>query len=201
MLYGARLWNSGLPSLSSPSISVNVSSGNAVPPGGTAARASPLFLRDEELDRALELLLLAGRGLSARRAPPGVAEGLGETELELLWLVCRRPGTSAAELGRLLGTTKQSTSRHLQALEAAGLVSRGADETDRRRRALHATEAGAALAAAVAERRRLALRRAFQKAGPEAVAGFQRVLGELVEGLGRKPAARPVVREALRADG
>jgi len=177
-----------------------VSSGNTVPSVGTALRASPLFLRDEELDRALELLLLVGRGLVARRPPPGVAQGLGEPELELLWLVCRRPGTSAAELGRLLGTPKQSTSRHLQALEAAGLVSRRADGVDARRRALHPTEAGAALAAALAERRRLALRRAFQKAGPEAVAGFQRVLGELVEGLGRKPAARPPIREALRGE-
>jgi DNA-binding MarR family transcriptional regulator len=182
-------------------MSVNVSTGTTVPPGGTAPRASPLFLRDEELDRALELLLLAGHGLAARRPPPEVAVGLGEPELELLWLVWRRPGTSAADLRRLLGRTKQSTSRHLQALETAGLVSRQADGADRRRRSLRPTEAGAALAAALAERRRLALRRAFQKAGPEAVAGFQRVLSELVEGLGRRTAARPPIREASRADG
>lgn len=178
-----------------------MTSGTTAPSGGTALRASPLFLRDDELDRALELLLLAGHGLAARRPPPGATHSLSEQELELLWLVCRRPGTSAADLGRLLGMTKQSTSRHLQALEAAGLVSRQPDGKDRRRRALGPTETGAALAAAVAERRRLALRRAFQKAGPEAVAGFQRVLSELVEGLGRRTAARSPIREASRADG
>jgi DNA-binding MarR family transcriptional regulator len=168
-----------------------VSTGTTVPAGSTLLRASPLFLRDEELDRALELLLLAGHGLAARRPAADVGPALAEPELELLWLVHRRPGTSAAELGRLLGATKQSTSRHLQALEAAGLVRREADGADRRRRALRPTEAGTALATMLAEQRRLALRRAFQKAGPEAVAGFQRVLGELVEGFGRRSAVRP----------
>lgn len=168
-----------------------MSPGTPIPTGGTAVRASPLFLRDEELDRALELLLLSVRALGSRgTARP--APGLAEPELELLWLIHRRPGTSAAELGRLLGAAKQSMSRHLRALEVAGLVSREGHTGDRRRLALRATRAGAALAGALAERRRLALRRAFQKAGPEAVAGFQRVLGELVEGLGRRSAAAQV---------
>jgi DNA-binding MarR family transcriptional regulator len=168
-----------------------VSPATAVPAGGTGVRASPLFLRDEELDRALELLVLAVRALGSRGAARPTP-GLGEPELELLWLIHRRPGASAAELGRLLGAAKQSMSRHLRALEAAGLVSREAHAGHRRRLALRGTPAGAALATALAERHRLALRRAFQKAGPEAVAGFQRVLGELVEGLGRRGAAAPV---------
>ncbi len=168
-----------------------MSSATTVPSGSTVPRASPLFLRDEELDRALELLLLAGHGLAALRPAPAARPGLAETELELLWLVHRRPGVSAAELGRLLGAAKQSTSRHLRALEDAGLLSREADGADRRRRALRPTPAGVELVAALAERRRLAVRRAFQRAGPEAVAGFQRVLGELVEGLGRRAAGRP----------
>lgn len=154
-------------------------------------RTSPLFLRDEELDRALELLLLAERGLVARGRGAPAGPALAGPELDLLWLVHRRPGASAAELARLLGAAKQSTSRHLLALEAAGLLAREADGADRRRLRLRLTAAGAALAAALGERRRLGLRRAFQSAGPEAVAGFQRVLGELVPGAPRRPAGPP----------
>jgi DNA-binding MarR family transcriptional regulator len=155
---------------------------------GMTTRTSPLFLRDEELDRALELLLVAERGLAARtRAQAGARPG---PEIDLLWLVHRRPGASAAELGRLLGAAKQTTSRQLRALETAGLLAREADGADRRRRRLGLTERGAALVAAIGERRRQGLRRAFKSAGPEAVAGFQRVLDALAEATARRPPGR-----------
>lgn len=146
-----------------------------------ATRASPLFLRDVELERALELLLLAERGLASRSAAALREAGLDERDRDILWLLHRRPGVTALELAALLGIPKQSVSRHLRALEAAGLIARGEDGADRRRRPLKLSERGTALAEALAEPRKLALRRAFQGAGPEAVAGFARVLGELAE--------------------
>ncbi|MCS6778941.1 MAG: helix-turn-helix domain-containing protein [Geminicoccaceae bacterium] len=152
---------------------------------------SPLFLRDDALEQALELLLLAERGLAAESAGARARAGLAEHDLDLLWLIHRRPGATLAELASLLGTAKQSTSRHLQALEAAGLVTRERDRGDRRRRPLRLTERGRALVNAIGERRKLGLRRAFQSAGAEAVAGFQRVLGELAEAATRRPGGRP----------
>lgn len=159
------------------------------PAVGMTTRTSPLFLRDEELDRALELLLVAERGLATRTHAAGPTRS--GPELDLLWLIHRRPGTSAAELGRLLGAAKQTTSRQLRALEEAGLLARAADGTDRRRRRLVLTQRGAALVAAIGERRRQGLRRAFQSAGAEAVAGFQRVLDALAEATARRPGGRP----------
>ncbi|MCS6877146.1 MAG: MarR family transcriptional regulator [Geminicoccaceae bacterium] len=160
-------------------MSVNATSKAAFLATRMAGRASPLFLRDAELERALELLLLAERGLAARSAAALRAARLDERDLDILWLLRRRPGITAHELASLLSLPKQSVSRHLRALEAGGLVLRGEHGTDRRRRVLRLSERGASLVESLAEPRKRGLRRAFQSAGAEAVAGFERVLGEL----------------------
>ena len=85
---------------------------------------NPLFLRDEELERALELLLLAEREIASRT--DGVRDRLGLSELDfgILYLVQRHPGTTTAELCGILGSNKQSLSRHVRQLVELGLLSR-----------------------------------------------------------------------------
>jgi DNA-binding MarR family transcriptional regulator len=151
---------------------------------------NPLFLRDEELDRTLELMLVAERDLDGRTAELRERLGLDEMDFRILYLVQRHQGTTLAELCTVLGLSKQSLSRHVRRLAAEGLLVQAAEAGDRRKRPLQVTPAGAAQLSEIGDVTKRRLRRAFIAAGPDAVEGFQRVLAELVDGPGRRWPAR-----------
>jgi DNA-binding MarR family transcriptional regulator len=149
---------------------------------------NPLFLRDAELDRALELLFLAERELHGRAGAALSRHALSGADYRALYVLGRRPGLTPASLARLLGVSRQAVSRHLQRLAELGYVRREADPEDRRKITVRLTDfARGQVDEAVALQRRH-LRAAFKKAGAEAVEGFGRVLGELL-GDGRPSAA------------
>jgi DNA-binding MarR family transcriptional regulator len=153
---------------------------------------NPLFLREEELDRGLDLLLLAGRQLATEAKAPLEEAGLDETDHRLLFVVQRRPGIALVELCRAMGMTKQTLSRHLRRLAALGLVDQGGGtEADRRRRPLAVTPAAGELLARANAAQKRRLRLAFKDAGAASVEGFQRVLEALVVEPRRASAAPP----------
>lgn len=146
----------------------------AAPPG-----ANPLFLRDEELRRGLELLFFAGRDLARQAEAALAAQGLGRAHYRALYFIGRRPGQIVKDLVRALGVTKQSVNRILDDLEKRGLIARQRGEADARQRRLALTEAGAALERNATAGQRALLARAYRQAGPEAVDGFRKVLAGL----------------------
>ena len=79
-------------------------------PLGAEAR---LFLRDEELDSALELFVLAEAALAM--AAEGALENeparLGRGHWRAAFLLKRRPGLGVQELARLTGLSKQGARR------------------------------------------------------------------------------------------
>ena len=79
-----------------------------------------------------------------------------------------------------MGISKQTLSRHLKRLAAAGLIEQQTAAGDRRKRPLRLTGKAAALVAGIKTSQKQRLRRAFKSAGALAVEGFQRVLAELV---------------------
>lgn len=146
----------------------------------TGLVASPMFLREAELRRGWELLLL-GAGALQRAADPVLAEaGLGRAHHRALYYIGRRPGLSVSLLLRLLGVTKQSLGRTLGELDARGLIESGTNDEDRRQRLLKLSVSGRELERrlfeAVAER----LRSAYGNAGQEAVSGYWQVLDQLL---------------------
>lgn len=157
------------------------------------AARNPLFLRDEELDRSLELLLLAERDILGRAEDALAAFGISDTDFRILYLVQRHPGTTVADLAAVLGRAKQSLSRHVKHLVALGLLRQEGLDADRRKRALVVTANAANAIAAVGALHKRGLRRAFKSAGPEAVEGFQRVLSELIDGPARRLVGRSPV--------
>ena len=141
---------------------------------------NPLYLREEELDRGLELLYFAGRQLQADAAPLRGEGALDEMDHQALFLIDRRPGVTLAELCLMLGTNKQTLSRHVKRLAAADLVQQGQSAQDRRRRPLRLTAKAASIVFSVQALQKRRLRLAFKSAGASAVEGFQRVLLDLV---------------------
>ena len=139
--------------------------------------ASPLYLRDEELKQGVDLLFFAFSDVFSQGESQLRAARLGRAHRRALYFIARNPGLSVADLLAILRITKQSLNRVLGDLLSGGYVERKAGLRDRRTRQLKLTAKGTALDAALWETQRPRLVRAFREAGPDAVAGFRRVLG------------------------
>jgi DNA-binding MarR family transcriptional regulator len=91
------------------------------------------------------------------------------------------PGTNVNNLLQILGVTKQSLNRVLRKLIADGLVTSQVGQRDKRERHLALTEAGHALEQKLSDAQRSRMRSAFRQVGPEAVAGFRKVLEAMMD--------------------
>jgi DNA-binding MarR family transcriptional regulator len=114
--------------------------------GGTAG-TNLLFLREEDIRLAQDLILLGYRDLTGTTDAVLAARGLGRAHHRALHFIGRNPGLTVGDLLGLLGVTKQSLARVLGPLLAQGLVSQTASRVDRRQRLLLLTPAGADLPA------------------------------------------------------
>jgi DNA-binding MarR family transcriptional regulator len=141
-----------------------------------AAGASLLFLREEQIRQAQDMLFLAWRDFAAAADPLLAEHGLGRAHHRALHFIGRNPGLTVTDLMSILCVTKQSLSRVLTALVAGGLVAQSTGREDRRQRRLHLTPAGAALERSLFDRQREKLLSAYREAGGPAVDGFRRVL-------------------------
>lgn len=153
-----------------------------------ATGASPLFLREAEIRRGIELLYFGYTNMVRGADTLLAAHGFGRAHHRALYFIARRAGMPVGDLLQLLNITKQSLSRVLGDLQAAGLVAAEIGARDRRQRLLRLTAAGAALEAALFEELRDGMARAYAAAGQAAVTGFWAVLTGLIP-----PADRPLI--------
>jgi len=145
------------------------------------AAPSPLFLRDEELTRGIELLDAAHGALLAQPDRPLREQGLGRNHGRILSCIGRQPGITMVELQDRVQLTKQTVSRLLGELQDNGLITRAASRRDRRQRLLELTPAGRELDDQLGTRLRRQLASAYRAAGAEAVAGYHKVLLGLLD--------------------
>ena len=124
----------------------------AVKPG-----ADPrLILREEELDAAIEVFVLAEAAFwaSADTKDWGDEAELGRGHYRAALLLKRRPGIGVQDLARLTGLSKQAASKAIKDLVAAGYATSDAGELDARRRPTQLTPAGEAFEGGVSARLR-----------------------------------------------
>jgi len=142
--------------------------------------ASPLFLREEEIRRGIELLHFGqaeiGRSVDAQLA----AHGLGRAHQRALYFIARSPDLPVSSLLRLLGVTKQSLGRVLDELAERNLVEVVPGTRDRRQRLLRLTAEGARIDAELFDTIRERMAAAYAHAGQGSVTGFWRVLEYLI---------------------
>ncbi|KAF0183732.1 MAG: MarR family transcriptional regulator [Hyphomonadaceae bacterium] len=150
-------------------------------PAETPGLEGRLYLREDELDRAAELVFRAARQFWRAAEGPLADQELGPAHYRALAAVRREEGLSVKTLQIRLGVRKQSLQRVLNELEAAHMLARAPGQRDRRERLVTLTEAGreAERAASAALRERLA--QVFRLAGADAVAGARAVLAALAE--------------------
>lgn len=142
--------------------------------------ASPLFLREAEIRRGVELLYFGYSNLTRSIDQRLATEGLGRAHHRALYFIARQPDLTVSALLELLSITKQSLGRVLGELTERMLVEARVGRDDRRQRLLRLTPAGKALESELFEALRVKLSAAYVEAGPGEVAGFWTVLEGLI---------------------
>lgn len=142
---------------------------------------SLLFLTDEQLRQGIEAMFFAYRGFTADPDRILADMSYGRAHHRAIHFINRAPGTTVNNLLAILGVTKQSLNRVLRTLIADGLVESRVGTTDKRERHLYLTEEGRALEAQLSDAQRARMRAAYREAGPEAVAGFKKVLEAMMD--------------------
>jgi len=153
-------------------------------PGGaqSVSRADQLlYLTDEQLRQGIELMFFAYRDFTGDPDVVLGRRGLGRAHHRAVHFIKRRPGITVAGLLDILQVTKQSLNRVLRQLLAEELVVSATGRQDRRQRNLYLTPAGEALERELSALQRERVRRAYRAAGPEAVAGFRKVLEQMID--------------------
>ena len=97
--------------------------------------ASPLFLREPEIRRGVELLYFGYAHLTRSIDAGLAAQGLGRAHHRALYFIARKPDLTVSELLAILAITKQSLGRVLTELSERGFVETRTGERDRRPRA------------------------------------------------------------------
>ncbi|MGR3803425.1 MarR family winged helix-turn-helix transcriptional regulator [Marinibacterium profundimaris] len=140
-----------------------------------------LYLTDEQLRQGIEAMFFAYRGFTADPDRILADHCYGRAHHRAIHFINRAPGTTVNNLLRILGVTKQSLNRVLRTLVEDGLVESRIGAQDKRERHLYLTEAGAALESQLSDAQRARMRTAYREAGPEAVAGFRKVLEAMMD--------------------
>src|SRR5579875_3106120 len=147
-------------------------------PGGAS---SLLFLREEEIRLAQDLLFFGYRDCTGAADRLLDELGLGRAHHRALHFIGRNPGMSVSELLAVLRITKQSLARVLSLLVDQGYVAAVPGRSDRRQRLLTLTQTGQALERRLFERQRERLVAAFREAGGPSVEGFRRVMRGIMD--------------------
>ena len=140
-----------------------------------------LFLTDDQLRQGIELMFFAYRGFTADPDRILIERGYGRAHHRAIHFVNRRPGLTVNDLLDILGVTKQSLNRVLRQLVDDGLIDSRVGTRDRRQRNLYLTATGRTFEQELSAAQRRRMRAAFSAAGPEAVAGFRKVLEQMID--------------------
>ncbi|MGD9810322.1 MAG: MarR family winged helix-turn-helix transcriptional regulator [Sphingobium sp.] len=152
----------------------------------TGSTASPLFLREDEIRRGIELLYFGYSNLTRSIDTDLAKQGLGRAHHRALYFIARQPDLIISDLLALLAITKQSLGRVLTDLIERGLVESRPGKQDRRQKLLRLTQEGIELEAVLFDALRAKMSSAYVQAGQGSVAGFWQVLEGLVPEADRK---------------
>ena len=98
----------------------------------SGSTASPLFLREDEIRRGIELLYFGYSNMTRSIDDDLSKQGLGRAHHRALYFIARQPDLMINELLALLAITKQSLGRVLNDLIDRGLVETRQGKQDRR---------------------------------------------------------------------
>ena len=133
-------------------------------------------VEEQRLNQALEALHFGFRAITAH--PDECLKKLGYSRVHhrILYFVGRHPDCSIGELLRIMRVSKQYLNRPLRQLMEDGYIEARQDRNDRRIKRLRLTPRGCRLEEKLTGEQRAQLAEVFRQAGPEAEAGWQKVM-------------------------
>ncbi len=136
-------------------------------------------LKNTATREAIEQLYFGYRALTEQ--PDRILEkkGLGRVHHRILYFVGRSPNTTVNALLSTLNVSKQALNAPLRQLIEMGLVAMTTAEHDRRVRQLILTRVGQQLESQLTGTQMAQLQAVFDEAGPQAEAGWRRVMAVL----------------------
>lgn len=138
-----------------------------------------LFLRDEELDYGIALILSGERVLMKAAGDLAAHESLPPLAARVLIAARFQSGQTVSQLRRRLDATVPTMARILGDLDKRDLIERRVSRADARRRTIYLTTEGKRMTDPATIAMRDTLRDAYRKAGANAVAGARAVLEAL----------------------
>jgi DNA-binding MarR family transcriptional regulator len=160
----------------------------ARPPASPPAGSALLFLREEQIRQAQDLMFFAYRDFTGAADVVLAELGLGRAHHRAMHFIGRNPGMTVGDLLAILRITKQSLARVLNELVDRGYVAQATGREDRRQRLLQLTPAGMELEQKLFDRQRDRITAAYRDAGGAAVDGFRQVMRAIMD-----PAARAAI--------
>ena len=152
------------------------------------------YLHDDELIRGIEMLFYAYRDFTSDPDEILKTYGFGRAHHRVVHFVGRNPGMTVTELLAILKATKQSLSRVLSQLVAEGFIAQEKGSRDRRQRLLSLTAKGKILFSELSSPQKARVAKAYREAGAEAVAGYRKVLADLLNAEERAAVLKSVER-------
>jgi DNA-binding MarR family transcriptional regulator len=137
--------------------------------------------REQQLNAALEAIHFGFRALTARPDERLASLGFSRIHHRILFFVGRNPACSINELLTTMRVSKQYLHRPLQRLIAERYILVKPDPHDRRMKRLQLNKRGAALEKELSGDQRQRFEQVFEKAGPQAEAGWRKVMALLAE--------------------
>ncbi len=128
------------------------------------------------LNEALEALHFGFRAVTAHPDERLKALGYSRVHHRILYFVGRNPGCSVNELLRIMRVSKQYLNRPLRQLVEDGYIQARKDRHDRRVKRLRLTRKGRRLEERLTGEQRTQLAEVFDRAGPQAEAGWRKVM-------------------------
>jgi DNA-binding MarR family transcriptional regulator len=162
-------------------MTVNTQRPNFLRPTPAPVSGQRLYLREDELDAGVAMVLEAGHALKAMTQAAREKHDLNWTEARALTALLRAKH-GVLSLSTSLDITKQAAIKTAEALENRHLISRGDDPRDGRRKTLTLTVLGEEMARDLSTAMRALLAKAYRQAGGEAVAGCDAVLNAIKSG-------------------
>ena len=134
---------------------------------------------ERRLNQALEALHFGFRAITAHPDERLEALGYSRVHHRILYFVGRNPGCSINELLKIMRVSKQYLNRPLRQLVEDGYIQTRQDTRDRRVKRLRLTARGRCLEEKLTGEQRAQLAEVFRRAGPEAEAGWRKVMALL----------------------
>lgn len=143
----------------------------------------------DDLYAAIEMFHFAFRAFTAGPDAILAELGLGRVHHRILYFVGRSPALRVSDLLVTLGVSKQALHGPLRQLTEADLIVVTNDANDGRVRRLSLSKKGIALEQRLSRTQRQTLKDAFTACGPQAEAGWRKVMTRIASGLNPDDAA------------